>query len=289
VKVLVIYNKSAGQAEQLAEIKASFSGHEGVSFIPLSTSLRHHVNQAVQAGCKVLVAAGGDGTVNTVLQEVMRHKQVVLGVIPVGTLNHFAQDLKVPVDVQLAAKIILAHQTSRVDVAQVENRYFVNNASIGFYPQLVATRENNEQKLGKWLALAWAFIKLLPKLRRYHLRLTYNGRTELLRTPFIFIGNNPYDIHARNFTKREQLTGGTLAVYVLKAKNYWELLRVAWRALTGTLQQETAFASFSTKELILKRTTTHQLLVAYDGEVERLSKNKAAFKLHPKALKVIVP
>src|SRR5687767_5641669 len=90
---------------------------------------------AARGSYKVVVAAGGDGTVNTVASAVMDNKKI-LGVLPVGTLNHFAKDLGIPLDLEAAVHTIVAGHTTEVDVGEVNNRLFLNNSSLGLYPMI---------------------------------------------------------------------------------------------------------------------------------------------------------
>ncbi len=113
----------------------------------------------------VLVAAGGDGTLTAVAAALV-DTEIVLGVLPLGTLNHFAKDLGIPLELEGAAGTIVAGRTTRIDVGEVNGRVFVNNSSIGLYPEIVADRERQQRRLGrgKWPALAWASW---AALRRY--------------------------------------------------------------------------------------------------------------------------
>src|ERR1051325_2073970 len=105
------------------------------------TELAQH---AARGPYKVLVAAGGDGTVNTVAAATIDSGKI-LGVLPLGTLNHFARDMNIPFDPDAAANTIVAGHTTTVDVAEVNSRIFLNNSSLGFSRIIVRERQKRER------------------------------------------------------------------------------------------------------------------------------------------------
>ena len=110
------------------------------------------------------MAGGGDGTVNTVASAVIDTDKT-FGVLPLGTLNHFAKDLHIPLDLEAAARTIIAGHTTQVDVGEVNDEIFLNNSSLGLYPRLVQKRKK-KQRLGsrKWAAFFWAAISCTATL-----------------------------------------------------------------------------------------------------------------------------
>src|SRR4051794_7176429 len=125
--------------------------------------IRPAAERAVSEGTAGLVAAGGDGTVNT-LASVAVDADVPLGVLPQGTLNHFAKDLGIPTDLDQALEVVLAGHTRRVDVGEGSGRIFVNNSSLGVYPRIVRLRERyGARGPGKWLAAPWATLAVLRR------------------------------------------------------------------------------------------------------------------------------
>ena len=102
----------------------------------------------VKQGAELIIAAGGDGTMSAVAGELAESK-AAMGILPLGTLNHFARDLGIPNDLGEAAKLIAAGHTRQVDVADVNGRTFVNNASIGLYPLMVMSCRP-KPKPGAW-------------------------------------------------------------------------------------------------------------------------------------------
>ncbi len=290
--ILVIYNQKAGQGDQLSALKDALeAGHHKVAFKPLSKTLKRHIERAMADGCRTIVAAGGDGTVNAVVNEIMRlrHKRVNLGVLPMGTLNHFASDIGVPNDIREAALVIVQGYKKKIDIAQVGERYFLNNMSFGAYAKLVKTRERFQDKVGKGPALLWAFLKSIFKLRRYHVTINCDGKQQTYRTPFVLISNNAYDIRSWRFTNRQTLTAGELVVYILETPRLQDWLRVSWQIVQKRHLQARAFTIKKAHEVKLARTSGKNLLIAYDGEASLLDQASISVKILPQKLRVIVP
>lgn len=235
----------------------------------------------------VVVAAGGDGTVNTVAGA-LQGTQAALGVLPAGTLNHFARDLKLPAELADAVGTIVTGRTAQVDAAEVNGHLFVNNSSIGVYPNAVAIREQlREAGYHKWTAMAIAVWRVFRTYRGLHVRLTVNGRKISTRTPFVFIGNNEYTIEGRNVGAREHLTGGQLYVYLAPRIHTRQLPRFVLRSLFGYSDVDGAFEIIPTTELTIKSATVRRLMVSLDGETIPLEL-PLHYHARPGALRVIV-
>ena len=165
--------------------------------------------QAASEDWTVIVAGGGDGTINTVASHVIGAGKI-LGVLPLGTLNHFARDLKIPADLELAAQAIISGRTIKVDVGEVNGRIFLNNSSLGLYPTIVREREKKQRLgAGKWPAFVWAAVAALRRYPFLDVRLTADGKEFRRRTPFVFIGNNEYLMERFNIGGRECLDKGS--------------------------------------------------------------------------------
>lgn len=235
----------------------------------------------------VIVAGGGDGTINAVASAVIGTEKV-LGVLPLGTLNHLAKDLKIPLDLEGAARILISGHTSGVDVGEVNGHIFLNNSSLGLYPTIVREREK-KQRLGsgKWPAFVWAAIAAFRRYPFLHVRLIAEGKNFDLRTPFVFVGNNKYVMEGFNVGRRECLDKGQLSVYITNRTGRWGLVRLALRALLGHLREEKDFLALLTDELKIK-TKHKRLRVAFDGEVDSLEA-PLHYRVRPGVLRVIVP
>jgi YegS/Rv2252/BmrU family lipid kinase len=236
---------------------------------------------------KVMVAAGGDGTVNTVAAAAVDSGKI-LGVLPLGTLNHFARDLKIPFDLEAAAHTIVTGHTIAVDVAEVNNRIFLNNSSLGLYPTIVRERQKRE-RLGfrKWPAFFWATIQALRRYPFLEVQLRVNGELLDRLTPFVFVGNNEYAMDLFNIGLRDRLDRGTLSIYITHRTSRLKLISLALRAVFGRLRDDKDFLALSSNEVKIQ-TARKRLRVAFDGEVD-VVKSPLYYRVRPGALRVIVP
>lgn len=242
---------------------------------------------AARGPYKVIVAGGGDGTVSSVAAAVIGTDKA-LGVLPLGTLNHFARDLKIPFDPEAAAHTIVAGHTTEVDVAEVNNRIFLNNSSLGLYPIIVREREKR-QRLGfrKWPAFVWALVQAF---RRYpfldvqlHLKDRFIDRT----TPFVFVGNNEYEMNSLNIGLRDRLDRGVLSIYITQRTSRLRLISLALRAVIGRLRNDKDFLALRSDEVKIE-TRHKRLRVAFDGEIDVLQP-PLHYRIRSRALRVVVP
>jgi YegS/Rv2252/BmrU family lipid kinase len=289
VKIIISAGAGPGDntkaAEQLAEI---FNEDQiDISVAQSGAEVTELATEAARGPYQVIVAAGGDGTVNSVAAAVIDSDKV-LGVLPLGTLNHFAKDLGIPLDLQAAARTILAAYTTEVDVAEVNNRIFLNNSSLGLYPIIVREREKRQRLgSGKWPAFFWAMIQGLRRYPFLDVRLRVNGELLDRTTPFVFVGNNEYAMDLLNIGVRDRLDRGLLSIYITHRTSRLKLIGLALRAVIGHLRNDKDFLELRSSEV--KITTRHQRLrVAFDGEIE-VMKPPLEYRVRPRALRVIVP
>jgi diacylglycerol kinase family enzyme len=241
----------------------------------------------VQQKSRTVVAGGGDGTVSTVAAALVG-TSITLGVLPLGTLNHFAHDLHIPIDVEAAALNIVTGRVAAVDVAEVNGRIFVNNSSLGIYPRIVRERVQ-KQKLGwsKWIAFAQALVWVLWQHSRLHVRLEVNDKELVRDTPFVFVGNNDYRMEGLKIGVRARLDAGHLCVYTAQRVGRAGLVRLAFLALMGRLQEAEELDVLRPKKIWIK-TRRRRIQVALDGEVNLMA-TPLHYRTLPGALRVIVP
>lgn len=246
------------------------------------------VDDAVRQGARLVIAGGGDGTVSAAASRLV-DTEVALGVLPLGTLNHFAKDLGMPLELDAAIDVVAHGREVRVDVGEVNGHVFINNSSLGLYPDIVLDRERQRRRLGrgKWTALAAAAAHALRRYPVLSVRIGVNGEQLERRSAFVFIGNNEYKMEGFEIGERARLSGGELSLYVTQRTGRFGLLRLALRALTGRLRQASDFDMLTASELVV-RTPQRQLRVATDGEV-RLLQIPLNYRIRPGALRVRVP
>jgi diacylglycerol kinase family enzyme len=250
--------------------------------------LGQFARRALHERAPLVVAGGGDGTLNAVAN-VLRGTRTPLGILPLGTLNHFARDLGIPLELEEAVRTIAAGRRIAVDVGEVNGKVFLNNSSLGLYPDIVRERTRQQRRFGrtKRAAMLWATLAAFNRLPLVSLRLQFEGREFACRAPFVFIGNNEYRMEGFDIGTRAGLEGGTLSVYTTPHCGRMGLLRLAFHALLGTLRQAEDFVAMRTTTLRVE--TPHQrLLVATDGEVSVMD-TPLDYRTCPRALNVVVP
>ncbi len=250
--------------------------------------IRTHAKAALAKNPATVVAGGGDGTISSVAA-LVHGSPVALGILPLGTLNHFAKDLGVPLDLAEAVAVIARGKVIEVDVGEVNGRMFLNNSSLGIYPDIVRDRKRQQHRLGRgkrW-ALVWASLTALRRSAFLHLRITVDGVERVVRTPFIFIGNNAYIMEGFQIGKREGLQDGKLSVYFTRRPTRLGLIALGLRALFGRLEQARDFEALLAAEVTVE-TRHSRLPISGDGEVFA-EKSPFEFRIRPRALKVIAP
>lgn len=261
-----------------ADVRAASSGSELVALI--RTAINEHP--------RAIVAGGGDGTMSSAAA-LLASTDITLGVLPLGTLNHFAKDLRIPLEIDAAVQCIVDGNSTLVDVGEVNDRVFINNSSLGLYPDMVRDRERQQRRLGrgKLNSLVWASVAAFRRWPFMTVALAVRGSERRYRTPLVFIGNNEYLMKGFDIGARERLDGGQLSIYVVKKPGRAPLVLLALQALLGRLRQSRDFEAVLASECVIE--TPHpQLLVATDGEVATMS-SPLNYKIRPRSLSVFVP
>lgn len=288
----VLLNPRSGSGlkdpEHLAELFRKAGAQAELHLLESNEDMRTLAEKAVAARAPLIVVGGGDGTVNAIAS-IVAGSETALGVLPLGTLNHFARDAGIPVALDAAVETAVKGKRRQVDVAEVNGRLFVNNSSIGLYPAAVHLREKQRRRLGrgKWPAMLWALHTVLRKHPFLDLRLERDGVVHRRRTPFVFIGNNSYSMEGFYVGLRERIDCGVLSVYLTRRPRRFGLLLLALRALFGRLHQADDFEAATTCELRID-SRHKRVLVATDGEVAA-AEMPLVYRIHPGALRVITP
>ncbi|HKQ53548.1 MAG TPA: diacylglycerol kinase family protein [Pyrinomonadaceae bacterium] len=291
----VILNASSGTGDKeivrkrLAGLFSEGGLDARISLAQSGEDIIELARSAVREGCRPIVAGGGDGTVNAVASVIVGTDNT-LGVLPLGTLNHFAKDLHLPLDLDAAARVIAEGREARVDVGEVEGRIFLNNSSLGLYPSIVRHREKQQERLGrgKWPAFLWATLTVLKRYPFLSVRLSTDDQRLIRRTPFVFVGNNEYEMESFDIGARSCLDAGHLSLYVAHRTGRLGLLRLAWRALFGGLRDAEDFDALCTTEVFIETRRPKRLRVATDGEVTIMT-TPLHYRVRPGALRVLVP
>ena len=261
-------------------------GREVSIFLPDGEDLTTLARKAGEAG-GVVAAGGGDGTVSAVAAGLV-DSAAALGVLPLGTLNHFAKDMRIPLDLDHAVRTLFTGTEARVDVGEVNGRIFLNNSSVGFYPQIVRERERLQRHGStKWMAFAHAAAQVLRRGITIRIRLVDDREgAHQIETPFVFVGNNPYEVTGLEIGTRARLDGGTLWLCTAPRAGRAKLLRLALQALLG--RDDTAELIRRDVKRIDIQSKRRHLLVARDGEVG-VMQTPLQYRVRPAALRVLVP
>ena len=264
--------------------------------------------QAVElahANAGVVVAAGGDGTINAVASAVLagaaRGQLCAFGVLPQGTFNYFGRAHGIPQDTEAAARALLSASVAPVQAGLVNGQVFLVNASVGLYPQLLEDREAWKQRLGRSRVVAF-FSGMATLLRaRQQLRLQIESTDapgllgsptapRLLRTPTLFVGNNQLQLTRVGIDPdhADGVAQGELAALVVRpigtASLFWLLLR----GIIGRLGDADNIDTFSFKRLIVSPKGRRRIKVATDGETRWLAV-PLRFEVSPQPLMLMVP
>ena len=242
-----------------------------------------------ERGDPYLIVGGGDGTVGAAASA-LAGSDTLLGILPLGTLNHFARDLGIPTDLDEAAELIASRSERRVDVAEMNGRIFINNSAIGLYPLMVVDRDLQRKRLGrsKRLAMLVASLRTLARFGHHRLNLTVNDEQEgRIDTPLLFVGNNGYRLDLGAPGQRETLDDGELCVLVMRKKTRRGLIAASLRALVGRSRSDDMVRIEGVERLRVASHRSH-LAVSLDGEIVREAP-PLDYAIRKRALRVIAP
>lgn len=296
MKVRVIVNRQggtlkAGGDDRETQLRDAFAaaGVEADIRLTDSDDLFDALAEAAKApGLDALVAGGGDGTLSCAAGHLAGTGRP-LGILPLGTLNHLARDAGIPADLEEAVAIIAAGHVRAIDLAEVNGRIFVNNSSVGLYPEMVRLREAEQERKGrsKRLAMLSASMATLRHFRRHRLWIHAEGLEAPIHTPLLFVGNNRYEVNLFALGRREALDGGELCVYAIRARSRIGLFWAGIRGIFGRLDQQRDFVTAYVQSLEVS-TNRSALTISADGEAV-LMETPLRYRIRPKALKLIVP
>lgn len=250
--------------------------------------LKELARTAMKDAPRVLVAAGGDGTVSAVA-EATRGTQTALGILPMGTLNHMAKDLALPLELGEAVRVAVAGRRVAIDVGEVNGVAFLNNSSIGIYPDIVRDRTRQQRRLGrsKWHAMLWAILAAMRRSPLMRMRLELDGKQQECCAPFVFVGNNVYEMEGFGIGKRARMDAGELSVYTTRRSSSADLFLLALRALFRRLRQAEDFSAATARSLTVEL-PRKRVMVSIDGEVRPMD-TPLEYRILPRSLLVMAP
>ena len=297
----IIYNKNSGfhaankeaVYEELVQVLSShgyeiqsFELGQDVSFDALMDKVLARHQQQQEVG--VVVAAGGDGTLNAVAQRLM-HTNIPMGILPLGTFNYVARVLNIPLGLIQAANIIATGQNREVHVAQLNDHIYLNNASLGLYPLFIQKREFYNQKFGRFPLHAYTsgLDVLIRDRKELKLEIEVDHHIYPVKTPLIFFGNNQLQLADLNLKIAKDAAQGKVAGVVVAKSDKRTLFKLLWQLMRGNIEKAPDVYSFAAEQVTI-HTKRNKITVAIDGEIVEM-KPPLQISVKKNALKIRVP
>jgi len=303
-----VINAAAGSGDadtkrEVIEAALRAGGRRGDLLFSRPTELAQVAHQAATqaiATRTAVVAVGGDGTLNTVAQAAYA-LGCAIGVVPQGTFNYFARTHGIPADPAEAARLLLGWTPLPVQVAAVNDRVFLVNASLGLYPDLLEDREAYKARFGRsrWVAFWAASATLLRAQRQLRLHIEQGASIRDVRTLTLFVGNNRLQleqlgvqpqVHAESGPVRAPEEGRITAV-MLRPIGTLSMIRLMLHGAMGTLGEAQSVERFEFEHMVVRPTLApgrRGVKVAFDGEVTRM-RAPLDFRVLAKPLYLLMP
>lgn len=265
--------------QALPEARVVFTGN--------GTDVAAEARRAVEQGARMVVGGGGDGTLSSIATA-LAGTGTTLGILPLGTLNHFARDLGIPAELDDAVNTLVTGQVAEVDVGEVNGALFLNNSGLGLYPVIVHLRELRQSAgVSKWPAALWATLKAFTRYERLSIRVRVEDQELHRRTPVVFVGNNEYSMEGLQSPMRNRLDDGQLCVYIPHAHGRLRLILFSLRSMFIKPKPSGDFDAFTAPECWIE-SRHHALKISLDGEVTVL-RPPLHYRIRPRNLRVMVP
>nr|WP_316640999.1 diacylglycerol kinase family protein [uncultured Roseateles sp.] len=299
--LFVVFNLGSGHgdaldARQAMERACAEAGRKLVVLVVESprrlSAVAHQAVRGAQQAGGIVVAAGGDGTINAVAQVVLG-SGVPFGVLPQGTFNYFSRTHGIPADTAQAMQILLYAQAQAVQVGLINQRVFLVNASLGLYPKLLEDREAWKQQFGRSRLVAFGagLMTLLRGHRNLRLSIELDNTTRDLSTPTLFVGNNALQMEQLGFPQAQAIDAGRLAGVTLRPLGRLAMLWLLLRGALGQLGEVDRVVNFSFRQLTVSTSRAwgaRGVKVGIDGEVSWL-RLPLQFRVSPEPLWLIRP
>ena len=318
----LIYNPSGGQVVIRHELKnaVAFLGRCGWSVTLRETSKQLEATElardAVVRGARVVIAAGGDGTVNEVANGLV-NTDVALGVLPVGTTNSWALQMGIPALNPIlpgtqaakllagleeriahplpanfyrkvlmdAARVLVEGQTVAVDVGELAGRYFLISAGIGLEAAIVESISLREKRaLGSW-AYVLSAIESAYRYAGTDVRLKLDGRVVNISTPLIVVSNIQLYGGMVAIGPKACVNDARLDVCIFKGDGFFTFVQYAMEVLSHRHLQDPKVEYYQCREISVE--SARSLPVHVDGEP--FTRTPVAIRAVPSSLQVIVP
>jgi diacylglycerol kinase family enzyme len=244
---------------------AAEHGLRVVDILP-NIDVRAVVRSSLEAGLHSFVVAGGDGSIHHVVQALVG-TDGILGIVPIGSVNHLARDLGIPLDWRTALDIAVRGAVRQIDVGRINGVYFLNSVMMGIYPTVSRFREHFRSMHSKWRAYAKAARLAIRQFPHVTLVLEHDGRMETVRTQMFVVAVNAYDLNQTGVVSlKTTFNDGKLSMYSLDFMSRAQFIRAAARYFRGRITQEPAFRAVRTAQLRVDA-ARRKMRLSVDGEL----------------------
>jgi diacylglycerol kinase family enzyme len=234
---------------------------------PFSGDPADEAAKAAREGFRVIVAAGGDGTVAGVAHALAK-TSAAMAVLPLGTFNYFARGLKMPEDPEAAALAILEGTTHDIAVGTLNGRVFLNNVSIGLYPAILEEREAAYARFGRYRILAHlASLRTILRFQRpYRMQLHQDGTGTLVRSPMAFVARSAYQLDQFGLIGADAISDDRFVLFLAHDATRMGFLRLAWRLIRRKVDHGRDVTVSTPRRITLDVRGRRRISVALDGE-----------------------
>lgn len=255
---------SAADESELRKLTGE-NGLRVVDVVP-GIDVREIVRSSLGQGLRTFVVAGGDGSIHHVAQALVG-TEGILGILPIGTVNHMARDLMIPVNWREAFEIAVRGAIRQIDTGIVNGTYFLNSVMVGIYPTLTDYREQYRSTHSKWTAYAKAARLAMRQFRHVTLVIEMDGRLETIRTQLFVVSINSYDLsQAGVVALKTSLDDGRLTIYSFGFLSRMQFIRAAAKFYRGRITEMDGFRRIRTKKLRVDF-ASEALRISIDGEL----------------------
>jgi len=296
MKLLVLLNGSAGTLANSAtkdepeRIRRGFeaAGQQVEVRDVEGAKLEDETRAALKSDIDAIIAGGGDGTLNTIAN-VVAGSGKAYGVLPLGTHNHFAKDLGLPLELEPAIAALAGGEVTDLPVAEVNGRIFLNFSALGFHPELVRHRDAQRKTLDrkKWTAMIVAFFHVFTRFPIIRVRMITPDTTTRRITPSVIVCNNPHQMKVFGVESASVPERGLLNVYVARSHRRLGMIWLIIRAMFKSLDTAKNFEAMALPEVTIDTAHRHAR-VSIDGEVTDM-RPPLKYKVRETGLRVIVP
>ena len=286
-RALLIVNEHSRSGREAGDEAEALLGAAGVSVERGRTQSREDVSRLIRErkdAVDLVVVGGGDGSINAAAPGII-DTGLPLGVLPLGTANDLARTLDLPLDLAGAVGVIAAGRMRRIDLGEVNGHPYFNVASLGFGVDLTHALTSDAKKRWGPLGYAVAGLRVLRRLRPFHVEIEMGGTRTRSRTIHLAVGNGRHYGGGMTVSEDAAIDDGRLDVYSLEVESAWKLLMLLPALRSGRTQDWTEIRTLVGQEI--RVSTRRHRSVNADGEI--VTHTPATFKVLHGALALFVP